>query len=371
MEVRTLTKYVIMHGTFYALDDNALMHIAVPKADTVKKVAGTMKRQNVKYVKREKVNGKWVYTYPEDLKKKQQTVQKTDSAVKSTQKALLDERSKPGGGDRLQVLVKQNKAAKAQQTASTNKIKAVEAVRKTTDKGKEILNASLAAFSKLTDKSGNKTVDKTDKQKTDTPETDKTTETPKETPVETTEQATKQEVDKSTAKEKSSSSGGSGKGSGGGSSSSSSKSEEESEKKEEDMTAQQRYEKAKADLDAAQKNLEEVRKLHESGNANDAQLEAAQKRVDEAQKALDEASKNYSSDSESDEASSSSSTNTAEKTSAENAAKAKKASSSKSKSNKEKATAIVNKVSNQAVSNVKASAATANKILAALTKKKK
>lgn len=45
-----MSKYILMHGTFYDVNDLALMHA------------------NHKYIKREKVSGKWVYTYADDLK---------------------------------------------------------------------------------------------------------------------------------------------------------------------------------------------------------------------------------------------------------------------------------------------------------------
>ena len=57
-----MSKYVIIHGQFHEVSDDELMHW--------------------KYIKREKVNGKWVYTYDKPETKKLQNTKKSDWKTK-------------------------------------------------------------------------------------------------------------------------------------------------------------------------------------------------------------------------------------------------------------------------------------------------
>lgn len=107
-----MAKYILMHGTFFAIDDNALCHAAK---------SNVAPRDDHKYLKREWKNGRWEYTYKTDAAAtKKKAVTKEDSIAKSTaaKNALLKERDKAGGGDRGQILAKQNAAVKAQKEAS-------------------------------------------------------------------------------------------------------------------------------------------------------------------------------------------------------------------------------------------------------------
>lgn len=81
------TKYVLMHGTFYEVRDDELMH------------------GKWKYIKREKVNGKWRYIY--DLGKKEKSaknealnrVNKTAGDLAKSQKAYQDIKNKVESGE--------------------------------------------------------------------------------------------------------------------------------------------------------------------------------------------------------------------------------------------------------------------------------
>ena len=73
-----MSKYVIIHGQLRELPENELMHWGIKKGEA---------RDDHKYVKREWKNGRWVYTYPEDLKN---TNNKTAFSVKDKLKQYAE-----------------------------------------------------------------------------------------------------------------------------------------------------------------------------------------------------------------------------------------------------------------------------------------
>lgn len=234
-----MSKYILKHGTFFAVDDSFLSHAV--RANSL-----SQQRDEHKYIKREWKNGKWVYTYETDTSTAKKTSAASDPVAKANaaKQALIDERSKVDGGDKHVVQVKQHEAVVTQKAA-------VEAIREQTAKAKASVATGKQAVDNIINNSEEPTVEET--VETEETEAAKTT-------------AKKQEEKKKTG-------GGSGSG-----------------KKTDKLADAEKYQQeAQSDLEAAQAYYEEVLARFEAGNATQEEVDAAKARVDMFQKAVNTA----------------------------------------------------------------------------------
>lgn len=256
-----MSKYILMHGTFFAIEDNALCHIAKPNSTP---------QENHKYLKREWKNGRWEYTYKENkpaakkkalinessITTKQNKVNPSVAKANAAKQALINEHSKTDGGDKHQIQSKQNAAVKAQKEASAaiREEGRKEAEEKSVAKARAAVSTGKQVVENLTQQAASTIDTKTDDEKADVSEQ-------KKTAVTTADE------------EKKKSGGGSGSG-----------------KKTDKLADAEKYQQeAQSDLEAAQAYYEEVLARFEKGQATQEEVDAAKARVDMFQSAVNTA----------------------------------------------------------------------------------